>query len=302
MPVPSVPGTDLVIRQADLLLGDLEALLDGPAPSGDTGEGGQRRVRRAEDNVIGELVRLAWMATDQQPVLPGRLLQAHQAYSRPIVKPLAFGTGARRKALPGFWRYGCRQRGGGVLARPVIERRPQLLVTADGEDERALLLLEIDPQPAIGAIDLVAQNPGERHVSGDRPGDHAARQCGLGGERHLLWNTGRLAPGEVLGPLFRQIELAVDQRMPFAAGISEEHTDLAVLDAPRRAAVLACHAGRLRSLLQKAGLVDDQHRVAVGQRLDHVRATQIARGLFVPLHVREHPLRAPRPSIAEMLG
>src|SRR3954471_20617909 len=90
--------------------------------------------------------------------------------------------------------------------------------------------------------------------------------------------------------------------MPFAAGISEEHTDLAVLDAPRRAAVLACHAGRLRALLQKAGLVNDQHRLPIGQGLDDVRSTQVARGLFVPLHVREHPLRAPRPSIAEMLG
>src|SRR3954462_12136558 len=144
MTVPAVPGPDLVIRQADLLLGDLEALLDGPAPSGDTGEGGQRRVRRAEDNVIGELVRLAWMATDQQPVLPGRLLQAHQAYSRPIVKPLAFGTGTRREALPCLFRYCCRQRRGGVLACLVIEHRPQLLVAADGEHKRALLLFEIN--------------------------------------------------------------------------------------------------------------------------------------------------------------
>src|SRR4051794_6097173 len=104
MPVPAVPGPDLVIRQADLLLGDLEALLDGPAPSGDAGEGGQCGVCRTEDNVIGELVRLARMATDEQPMIPGRLLQAHQAHPCPIVEPLAFGTGARREALPGLWR------------------------------------------------------------------------------------------------------------------------------------------------------------------------------------------------------
>src|SRR3954447_7026158 len=36
--------------------------------------------------------------------------------------------------------------------------------------------------------------------------------------------------------------------------------------------------------------------------LDHIRATQVARRRLVPLHVREHPLRAPRPGIAEMLG
>src|SRR3954447_22247744 len=302
VPVPAVAGADLVIGQADLLLGDLEAFLDRPAPSGDAGESGQAGVRWTEDDVIGELVRLARMAADEQPVIPGRLLQAHQAYPRPIVEPLAFGTGARREALPLFCRYSCRQRRGGVLAHPVIEHRPQLLVTADGEHERALLLLEIDPQAAIGAIDLVAQNPGERYVGGNRPGDHAARQLGLGGEPHLLANAGRLTPGAVLGPLLRKVQLAVDQRMPVAAGISQEHADLAVLDAPRRAAVLARHAGRLRPLLQKASLVDDQYRLPIGQGLDHVPSTQVARRRLGPLHVREHPLRAPWSGVAEMLG
>src|SRR5205085_6266111 len=69
LPVPAVPGADLVIRQADFLLGDLEAFLDGPAPSGDAGEGGQAGVGRAEDDVIGELVRLVRMATHEQPVV-----------------------------------------------------------------------------------------------------------------------------------------------------------------------------------------------------------------------------------------
>src|SRR3954467_73705 len=39
-----------------------------------------------------------------------------------------------------------------------------------------------------------------------------------------------------------------------------------------------------------------------GQRLEHVRSTEVARPLLVPLHVREHPLRAPRPGVANMLG
>src|SRR3954462_8838098 len=141
MRVPAVPGPDLVIGQADLLLGDLETLLDGPAPSGDAGESGQCGVGWAEDHVIGELVRLCRMTTDEQPVLPGRLLQTHQAHPRPVVDPLAFGAGTRREALPALFRYRCRQRSGGMLAHPVIERRPQLLVRADGEHERALLLL-----------------------------------------------------------------------------------------------------------------------------------------------------------------
>src|SRR4051812_3902675 len=78
----------------------------------------------------------------------------------------------------------------------------------------------------------------------------AACQLGLGGERYLFRNAGRLAPGEILGPLLRQVKLAVDQRMPFAAGISYEHANLAVLDAPGSAAVLACHAGRPLTLIK----------------------------------------------------
>ncbi len=242
------------------------------------------------------------MTTNEQPVIPGRLLQAHQRYPRPIVEPLAFGPGARREALPRLCRYGCRQRGGGVLARPAIERRPQLLVAADGEHKRALLLLQIDPQATIGAIDLVAQNPGERHTSGDRPGDHTARQLGLSRERDFLRNAGRLAPGGVLGPFLRQIKRAVDQRMPVAAGISKEHADLAVLDAPGGAAVLALHPDGLRALLHKAGLIHNQDAVLIAQVLDHVPATQLARRVRVPPGVREQPLRTPWPGVPELLG
>src|SRR4051794_24031061 len=65
---------------------------------------GQCGVGRTEDHVIGEIIRLARMTTDEQPVLPGRLLQAHQAHPRPIVEPLAFGAGAGRERLPRFCR------------------------------------------------------------------------------------------------------------------------------------------------------------------------------------------------------
>ena len=65
---------------------------------------------------------------------------------------------------------------------------------------------------------------------------------------------------------------------------------------------MAGHPDRLRPFLQKPGLVDNQHRLPIGQGLDDIRAAQVARGLLVPMHVREHPLRAPRPGVAEMLG
>src|SRR3712207_93339 len=68
----------------------------------------------------------------------------------------------------------------------------------------------------------------------------------------------RGAPGRVAGPALGQVEGAVDQRLPVATGVAEEHADLAVLDAARRAAVLPLHPGRLVALLEAAGLVDRQ--------------------------------------------
>jgi hypothetical protein len=79
VPVPAVPGTDFVIGEADLLLGHLEAFLDGPASTGDLREGGKGGPVRAENDVIGEIRRILATAPDQQPMLPGRLLQPGQA-------------------------------------------------------------------------------------------------------------------------------------------------------------------------------------------------------------------------------
>jgi hypothetical protein len=38
MPVPGVPGADLVVIESDFILGGSEALFDGPARSGDVDE------------------------------------------------------------------------------------------------------------------------------------------------------------------------------------------------------------------------------------------------------------------------
>src|SRR3954454_5187477 len=70
MAVPAVPGPDLVIRQADLLLGNLEALLDGPTPSGDAGEGGKRGIRRTEQR--NRRAGQACLDTDERAASPPR--------------------------------------------------------------------------------------------------------------------------------------------------------------------------------------------------------------------------------------
>ncbi|GHD61079.1 hypothetical protein GCM10010317_054090 [Streptomyces mirabilis] len=62
-----------------------------------------------------------------------------------------------------------------------------------------------------------------------------------------------------------QIQVAVDQCASAVGGVGEEDTDLAVLRASGGAGVLALHAGRADALLEEAGVIDDQDRLAVSE-------------------------------------
>src|SRR5215207_4776339 len=64
--------------------------------------------------------------------------------------------------------------------------------------------------------------------------------------------------------------------MPMAGGIGEKDTNLAVLDAPSRAGVLAMDAGRLGAFLEKARLIQHQDRIVIAQVLDHIGPQVIA--------------------------
>src|SRR3954469_2764607 len=82
----------------------------------------------------------------------------------------------------------------------------------------------------------------------------------------------------------------VDQSLPVAAGIGQEHANLTVLDPPRRARILACDPDRVLALLQEPGLVDHQHAVAIAERRDHVSADAIAQAISIPAAVLQERL------------
>jgi hypothetical protein len=104
----------------------------------------------------------------------------------------------------------------------------------------SFVLLQPEAQPAVVALDLVAQHPGDRHPGREGTLDHALRQSRLGGELDVLRDGGRGAALPVVSPFLGQIQLTVDQGMALGTGIGQENTDLAVLDpspntgAPRR--------------------------------------------------------------------
>jgi hypothetical protein len=100
-------------------------------------------------------------------------------------------------------------------------------------------------------------------VSGKGALQHRPPDLGLGGERHIVRNAGSSAARAIIRPGLGQVEGPIDESMPMAAGIAEEHANLAVLDAPRRTGVLAVDPGRLDTFLEKAGLIQHQDRIVI---------------------------------------
>src|SRR3954451_20312794 len=103
MAIPALPGAHLIVVQATLLLGHLEACLDRPAHACNPRQRGKAGVRRAEDHVVRHIVRILAVTPDQQPVLPVRLLRpasARQTQAGPVVEAFALGPGLGRVTLP----------------------------------------------------------------------------------------------------------------------------------------------------------------------------------------------------------
>ena len=182
----------------------------------------------------------------------------------------------RRSPLAPWPALRCRQAPAGIRAaswsarskqnRPDTSDWLQLTASTCGQ----VVLLQPAPQPAIAAIDRIGGHPGDRHPGVQGPLQHPAGQLRLGVELDLVRDPGLAAAPPVVGPALGQVQLPVHQRMPVAAGVGQEHADLAVLDPPGRARILALDAGRLGALLQEPGLIHDQHAARVAQVLDHI--------------------------------
>src|SRR5487761_996202 len=89
--------------------------------------------------------------------------------------------------------------------------------------------------------------------------------------------------------------------MTMTRNIGSEDTDLAVRNLACRTSVLPRHPARRFALLEKAGLVDHQHRIVIGQMLDNIVAYDIAQSISVPIPATQDRLLPPRAGIAGRL-
>ena len=69
-----------------------------------------------------------------------------------------------------------------------------------------------------------------------------------------------LPSGWVGAPVFRQIQLAVDEGMPLRRDVGEEDAHLAIFHAPGAPAILGPDARRVAPAFGKATFIQHQHR------------------------------------------
>src|SRR5271156_3088209 len=104
-----------------------------------------------------------------------------------------------------------------------------------------------------------------------------------------------------VGPFLWKIQRAIDERMAMTRNVGSEHADLAVRNLPCRAGVLPRHAARRLALLEKASLVDHQHRIVICQMLYDIVAHDIAQGIRIPIPATKDRLLPPWTRIASRL-
>jgi hypothetical protein len=109
------------------------------------------------------------------------------------------------------------------------------------------------PQAGVVTVGFIGGEPAKHRPGVAGPGKHAGGQFGFCRELHLLADPGLTTPIAVSGPGHRQIQFTVDQRPTFARRVGQKHAELAILDSPGRAGVLALHASRLGALCRPPG-------------------------------------------------
>ena len=102
--VPAGPGADLVLVEADLALGRLEAGLDRPARAGDLDEVGECGAVDGVGQVEGEVVGRGDAAPDQETLLPAERRVLAVRPIGPVVEPGPLGAVTGAEAMPAVGR------------------------------------------------------------------------------------------------------------------------------------------------------------------------------------------------------
>ncbi len=298
VPMPPGPTAHLVLVQPAVALGQLEQVLDRPPRPRDEHQLVERRGRRSAAGEVRHLTRVRHAPPDQHPPRVLVRFGAVRRRQRPVVDARPLRPTPATEPVPGVGRNAGQQRPDPHLAEP----GPNGEVGPHPDHIPQPVALGGCAEVVIGPVHRVGRHPPRRHTGLHRPIDHPPRQYDLGSERDLFRNAGLLPPLGVVGPLLGQVQGAVEQRPALLSCVPEEHPDLAVLDPPGGARVLAGNPTRLGALLEEPGLVHDQHPVGVAQVPRDVPEQVVANGVRVPVGPGQQVLDAVGRRVAQVLG
>src|SRR5450432_1304444 len=150
-------------------------------------------------------------------------------------------------------------------------------------------------------VDSITSNPLEWDRRGYGACDHARCKLWLGRKADTGRHIGGFQTIWIVGPFLRKIQRAIDERITVARHVGGEDADLAVRDLAGGTSVLPRHSAGGLALLEKAGLVDHQHRIVIGQMLNDIVAYDVAQAIGIPIPATQDRLLPPRTGIASGL-
>src|SRR6266852_5763322 len=306
--MPPMPRSALVVIEPELVFRGLKTVLDRPPMAFDRHQRFDGCSRWTPGGEEGEIA-IGDMTTDQQTARPQTLICAVEFFDleigqfeiTPIMQPRSFGSGPCRQAFP----VGRAPRPGDVcgLAGDRSPLAPGLKHVSAADPEHIAfacvtqLLFDI-----ANTVDGVTSNPLEWYRRGYGACDHSRRKLWFGRKAGIGGHVCGFQAIWIVAPFLRKIQRTIDERMTVARNVGSEDSDLAVRDLACGTSVLPRHSARRLALLEKAGLVDHEHRVVIRQMLDDIIAYDIAQGIRIPIHAAQDRLLTPWAGIASRLG
>jgi hypothetical protein len=159
-----------------------------PATPHPFGEGCRRRGKR---QIKGERFRLIDLAADQHSFLPARRDRGAVGQIGPVIQPRSFAAVAGRQALPAV----VSARSGRDVFKLVCDRlEAQPLGAGYGRHIATSMAFNQLPQPGIGSVDAIPDDPGARYAVRNGALQHHASELGFGREGDRLRHAGGGAP------------------------------------------------------------------------------------------------------------
>ena len=303
--MPSVPRTGFVVAQPRFVLSLSVTLLDRPSCKSDGEKFFDRSGGRGVALEVLGLSVLVHRGRDQEPTIPLFLFLAAMK-SHPYQRS-AHSDGPLA-AVPDFMEApGTLGQLAGQIIHPdqawtpgtsnsktlrnadwtpkttFWQGDPNARAARDLQDVSFSVFMQPVVQPRCLPELLISGNPSVRQAGSPRLRDHLVGKLPAGTKDDVLRDPGFSAAAKIPGPFFGQVHPAIQEGVPLLRGVSDVHTDDAVLFLAQLPAPLAGDGNRFVPALGKRRRVDDDDTLRGPKSVAHMLAMLNQESFRVPL-------------------